>query len=250
MEEPRTLRCPLCAQAFSVRSEQECEAHIANCTAFNKEFGQGSQRGGLVSGFAEAAAATAATAPQPPPAAAESALESACDKFAALLLPMVPIVFVENESRSAGEAIDMVAQLAGAILSVPPEDEEHADFGLEEVLAVTLGPYLPKLAGGQAQSLRTALPAAVAAVQQCPLTDESPTDLLTRGLQRRATRGGHELLMRFCATCGKSGGDHKLVACARCRAVRYCGESCQRLGWAGHKLLCKPSKEADGAAGR
>ena len=42
--------------------------------------------------------------------------------------------------------------------------------------------------------------------------------------------------MRFCAACGPTGG--RLRACSRCKAVRYCGERCQREAWAAHKAVC------------
>ena len=45
--EARTLRCPLCCQVFIVHSEQECQAHIASCTAFRAEYGASAARAGL-----------------------------------------------------------------------------------------------------------------------------------------------------------------------------------------------------------
>ena len=45
-----------------------------------------------------------------------------------------------------------------------------------------------------------------------------------------------------CAECGKvEGGDVslKLLSCKACKAVKYCGATCQRKHWSTHKKLCK-----------
>eukprot|EP00884_Botryococcus_braunii_P004394 jgi/Botrbrau1/13956/Bobra.250_1s0010.1 len=43
-----------------------------------------------------------------------------------------------------------------------------------------------------------------------------------------------------CAQCGKaSGGDVKLMDCAGCRSVQYCGRDCQKSHWPSHKAACK-----------
>ncbi len=47
-----------------------------------------------------------------------------------------------------------------------------------------------------------------------------------------------------CGWCGKAGGaDAPLLTCGRCRAVRYCCMTCQRLDWrlGGHKRACSSS---------
>ena len=40
-----------------------------------------------------------------------------------------------------------------------------------------------------------------------------------------------------CAFCGQS--TMKLMSCARCKKVKYCGKDCQRKHWKTHKLSCK-----------
>jgi hypothetical protein len=55
------------------------------------------------------------------------------------------------------------------------------------------------------------------------------------------TAGGspHAQQPAVCAMCGKRGCRHwKLRLCGACRAVRYCGERCQRLHWPEHHLEC------------
>jgi hypothetical protein len=43
---------------------------------------------------------------------------------------------------------------------------------------------------------------------------------------------------RKCDVCSKK--DVKLLICGRCKNVRYCSSSCQKLGWkSGHKTVCK-----------
>eukprot|EP00037_Helgoeca_nana_P027079 m.308106 g.308106 ORF g.308106 m.308106 type:complete len:396 (-) comp27400_c1_seq1:1532-2719(-) len=41
--------------------------------------------------------------------------------------------------------------------------------------------------------------------------------------------------MPQCARCGENDAD---LRCSRCKAVHYCNQECQRLGWAAHKSTC------------
>ena len=47
----------------------------------------------------------------------------------------------------------------------------------------------------------------------------------------------------FCACCGaRPGLEKKLLNCAKCKTVSYCGRECQAEHWGkedGHKLVCK-----------
>ena len=226
-----------CTETISAR-RKECEAP---CDAVEQEHATSSQQGGLVSAFAAAASVSS----QP----ATAANDTACDELAALLLPIVPIVFVADADRTAHEAIDIVSQLATSPQTARPppvaaDDDKATLLGLEE--AAALEPYMQKLAAGEGDRLRTALPAAVRAVNESPPAmrgGESPTELLSRSLKRRCTRGSPLLLLRYCAACGKSGSNHPLNACARCRAVRYCDAECQRAGWPAHKSRCRTPEE-------
>lgn len=43
-----------------------------------------------------------------------------------------------------------------------------------------------------------------------------------------------------CAVCGvKKSKEKRLLKCAKCTSVRYCGVGCQRLHWSEHKPRCK-----------
>ncbi|XP_028672860.1 ankyrin repeat and MYND domain-containing protein 2a [Erpetoichthys calabaricus] len=44
----------------------------------------------------------------------------------------------------------------------------------------------------------------------------------------------------FCTTCGEKGADKR---CSSCKAVIYCGQSCQKQHWFTHKKFCKQLKE-------
>lgn len=48
-----------------------------------------------------------------------------------------------------------------------------------------------------------------------------------------------------CAHCGaRAGPNKKLLVCARCKGVKYCGAGCQKKAWsAGHKEVCKRVSE-------
>merc|ERR1712167_82592 len=46
-----------------------------------------------------------------------------------------------------------------------------------------------------------------------------------------------------CQYCGESNG--KLMRCARCRSVLYCGAQCQRAHWEAHKKHCRKVKKKD-----
>jgi BolA-like protein 1 len=183
--ETRELRCPLCCQAFLCNSEAECEAHIANCGAFRAEFGDGTPRSGLVSGFKEATS----SASTPPPVAVSS-LESACNAFTSMLLPIVPIV--QKEGKQLDEAIDLIATLASALVEAPSgEDGEAAEFGPEEMWAVCFGPYLAGDRRGPA--LQAAVTPAVEAVRHASgeaakAGDRTPiAELLARSLRAQTS---------------------------------------------------------------
>ena len=119
-DEPRALRCPLCAQTFLCNSEEECNAHIAQCGAFRAEYGEDSRRGGLVSGFEEATAYR--TRRDGPPSMPEApSLESTCDALATLIAPLVPIV--EADAKHSDESVELLAHLASTLVSCEPSEE-------------------------------------------------------------------------------------------------------------------------------
>ena len=161
MTEWRELRCPLCAGTFRCRSEAECEAHIASCGAFAAEYGEGTPRSGLVSGFHDAVSTAASSAPSPKPTA--STVESACEGMASLLLPLVALV--QHEGKPLDEAVELVAALAGALVQ-PSQLGATEDFGFDEMWEVTFGPYFGTAAlRSQGMALRAAILPAVEAVQ-------------------------------------------------------------------------------------
>ena len=49
-----------------------------------------------------------------------------------------------------------------------------------------------------------------------------------------------------CAACRKCGA---ALRCSGCRAAFYCGASCQKAGWRGHKTACKAAKKAASGSG-
>lgn len=53
---------------------------------------------------------------------------------------------------------------------------------------------------------------------------------------------------RTCSWCGASSGTQKLLACAACHTAYYCGKTCQKAAWKGHKAACKEARAADDAA--
>ena len=124
--EMRELHCPLCCESFVCRSEAECGAHIASCSAFRLEFGPSAARAGLVAGFD---AATAAAGPEPERARVEPAGNDLIDMYAAALVPLVPL------DSAADEAAAMIAHLASALASSVNEctADDGLGFGVEEV---------------------------------------------------------------------------------------------------------------------
>ena len=158
------LRCPLCAQNVVVASEAECEAHIANCKGFHSEFGPGTSRSGLVTGFEDATSAVPA-----PPARAPEPLGSdeRMEKIAEALAPLVPVARAESSAHTLEEAVDLVAHLAAALVSSAGEGTDE-DFGIEELVSVTLGPFITPLGEQQAKHVLGGITAALAACQGAP----------------------------------------------------------------------------------
>ena len=158
------LRCPLCAQNVVVASEAECEAHIANCKGFHSEFGPGTSRSGLVTGFEDATSAVPA-----PPARAPEPLGSdeRMEKIAEALAPLVPVARAESSAHTLEEAVDLVAHLAAALVSSAGEGTDE-DFGIEELVSVTLGPFIAPLGEQQAKHVLGGITAALAACQGAP----------------------------------------------------------------------------------
>jgi hypothetical protein len=221
--------CPLCGQTLLVQSEEECEQHIAACAQFRAEYGPGAQRSGLVSGFDDAVSGAASSPDHPKPRAAT--VESLCEEVAAALVPLVPVALCGTTSDSTLEdAIRLIAFLAGSLLQSAADASRSEDFGLEEVLSVTLGPYVPHAgAEGVLSGLKASFEKlqAAATMSEVALVCEQ---LLVPSLRRRME--GY----RFCEACGKS--DSKLVTCSRCKVSRYCDQRCQRKAWPAHKLRC------------
>ena len=61
----------------------------------------------------------------------------------------------------------------------------------------------------------------------------------------RRERGGKNP-MRYCAACGNPEMKKKLLQCAACARVLYCGRECQKAHWkAGHKGQCRPAAARD-----
>ncbi len=47
-----------------------------------------------------------------------------------------------------------------------------------------------------------------------------------------------------CGACGKTDDEVKLLHCAACKSVCYCGAACQTLDWRRHKPECRASVAA------
>jgi len=73
----------------------------------------------------------------------------------------------------------------------------------------------------------------------------SGKETAVKGTGAAMMAGGSGAAVEFhCAQCGCGA----LQACARCRAVHYCGKVCQSAHWkAGHKQLCVPPGEFSAA---
>jgi hypothetical protein len=61
----------------------------------------------------------------------------------------------------------------------------------------------------------------------------SVSDMFSEGA---AAQLRYEQIAETCASCGKKG---KVLRCAKCKSVAYCGRECQQSGWAAHKKECK-----------
>jgi hypothetical protein len=61
----------------------------------------------------------------------------------------------------------------------------------------------------------------------------SVSDMLSEGA---AAQASYEQIAETCAACGKKG---KVLRCARCKSVGYCGKACQTSAWGDHKKECK-----------
>ena len=154
MSEPRSLRCPLCCQIIVCRSEAECEQHIARCSEFRQQFGDGARRAGLVTGFNEAVVGATASANYTAATSTSPTLDSAVDALAAAFCPILKVQLQENPVLD--EAITLVVALLGPILAAPKDDH---DFTMEDVITVTLLPYQGKLGTDEARYVQSLLPA-------------------------------------------------------------------------------------------
>lgn len=227
--------CPLCCKTLIVGSEEECAAHIAQCSAFRAEYGPGARRAGLVGGFETAVAAAPPHQPSPAAVTAEPGLDESCARFAAALLPLVPLAIVSADARSTEEAAELIAVLANALITAPTTSQ---DFGPEELITITLGPYLDQLGAVRGAEVQAALARSLEPVQRDAASAACGGVTIQQLLQRCLVR--QMTALRHCATCGRSGC--RLLACSRCKVVHYCGSGCQRQGWATHKPHCTPPK--------
>ena len=226
----RTLRCPLCGEEYLVRSEEECQAHISNCRAFHIEYGPDSSRAGLVDGFSELSVSQ--TPPSPVPAVLPTALSDAYDRCALAVLPLVPVQMVQAGVRAQTmDALELIAQLIAMLFNAelkrsPLADE--SDFDEADLAEVTLGPFLKPL-GDDGESVQAAILDSF-----CDLRQTSAGAGLAAALQVHLLQAMDGF--RYCNGCGRSAC--RMFACTRCKAVRYCGQACQRTAWPAHKLSC------------
>ena len=164
----QTLRCPLCCEQFEMSSEAECIAHIQTCSAFHAEYGPGARRAGLVSGMeALPPAAAAAAAPGSSRALPPVTLRAACEGFADALLPLVSLQ--RATVGTAEEAVAVVARLAAALFDAV--HEIGPEFDADDLLEATFGPLLAPLEAEQASGVRSAVVAALNALQRAAGAD-------------------------------------------------------------------------------
>jgi len=179
------LRCPLCAQEIVVHSEAECETHIASCSQFHAEYAPGASRAGLVSGFQAATVAVSGHVPAPAKSHATAALR--CDAYAAALLPLIPAAMNES-GGSLSEAVDLVGQLAAALVSSATDDD--TEFGNEELISVTLGPFIAALGEDRGKGVLRGVVSALEALQRAvPASADVAESLKSSLLQHMQASG-------------------------------------------------------------
>ena len=71
--------------------------------------------------------------------------------------------------------------------------------------------------------------------------------------QARATTTGQEVAQAHensksqrCVCCRRVAAKNQVFKqCSGCKAVRYCGQSCQKLHWSSHKRLCQATEHLE-----
>ena len=240
----KSLRCPLCGQLQNVMSEEDCQQHISSCQAFHAQYAPGAPRAGLVTGFD--AVTTPPSAPAPLPQL--PTYEDACQQFATALHPLLCVAAAEQTGGRVDEASELVSSLAGALASAAGDltfgvDASASDsFGIEELVTVTLGPYLTPLGVTRGKHVLSDVTTALDVLRQTASPKSTQFSLGER-LRAEWSRRGAALPSGCTAGCGASGGAAtKLRLCSRCKMARYCSVECQRRHWPTHKLACRPAQ--------
>ena len=98
------------------------------------------------------------------------------------------------------------------------------------------------------------LPYVICDLPACNQAAQRETAIITKACSKQlAAEGDARILdarMTECTNCSSSSalGAKGLLRCSRCLAARYCSRECQRSHWkAGHKQVCVPYTEWDGA---
>ena len=98
------------------------------------------------------------------------------------------------------------------------------------------------------------LPSVICDLPACNQAAQRETAIITKACSKQlAAEGDARILdarMTECTNCSSSSalGAKGLLRCSRCLAARYCSRECQRSHWkAGHKQVCVPYTEWDGA---
>ena len=143
------------------------------------------------------------------------------------------------------DAVELVANLTGALIASIGDSSE--DFGLEELITVSLGPFLAALGEVRGKQVLASVTAAVKRVNEIKYD-------VQHGDQNLSDTLGNALLAEMsvsCAQCGArerstndSGPPLRLLKCARCKQVRYCSQACQKKQWPAHRKSCRPTTEA------
>jgi hypothetical protein len=83
------------------------------------------------------------------------------------------------------------------------------------------------------------------------LSDEEAARRQDGDAMKKKEDSAGEAAPKRCAQCDSPAAPgEKLVHCAACRQICYCGRQCQQAHWSSHKASCLHRKKVDALEGR
>lgn len=144
------------------------------------------------------------------------------------LLSQVLVLVKRERSLALIEA--MITTRTQILMLQPPLLYLRRSYGLPSARSVQAAQILREAFGVGEPRAPTA---------ETPVPAAAPPSAAAAATPAPATTSVPQQHQRTCGGCGAVDAQHVFKLCAACKAVRYCGDACQKRAWPQHKQACR-----------